>query len=495
MEKMSAKRDFKRISPGMVTYVIVMICLLAGFFLPWFTNYTADGDNAMMLQLIPEAVNKAFGTSIEISGSFFIQGAMIFSQDAFAVSANLIALAILLYALVTFLGLVAFIPIGVCTSKRRKGLLREGAEPLAVTGWMYIIETLSLLVIAFYLLTKYYMSEAIFDSSDLVAIDLLMICVFAVIWIMYFVQCIYYKSQSGSGVIKTILSLLAIVALALTMFCASNGGDFNGITFSGIDKLAENSLHGKVGFIEGLSGFDLVESMAVTGAFKDAGADVAYYFAFVTMILIMFNFLCDIWGLGTHATKGGKIFGIIRYALELACAVVTCIIIAAKDDTVIKMGIAIYGIIIVALIQLILDISRLAAKRPEPVLKSAKPVKETEKPAPVEAKIVKEYSAPVAPDGFYDVAAPVAALPPVYTRAYEYEDDAFIRTLTATERSEFYALFIDKVKGNFYYLPEYRIGGDNREFFSELFIRLGNVMDVMSRQLMSKVYQWAGRLD
>lgn len=75
---------------------------------------------------------------------------------------------------------------------------------------------------------------------------------------------------------------------------------------------------------------------------------------------------------------------------------------------------------------------------------------------------------------------------PVYDTQFTY--DPFINTLTPDERSEFGDVFISHRHGIQNYLPTYVIGGDNREFFSLLFIQLGHYRRFISQALMDKMY-------
>ncbi len=43
-------------------------------------------------------------------------------------------------------------------------------------------------------------------------------------------------------------------------------------------------------------------------------------------------------------------------------------------------------------------------------------------------------------------------------------------------------------------LPDYQVGGDNKEFFNKLFINLGSIRERLSGELLEKLYQFAIRL-
>lgn len=72
----------------------------------------------------------------------------------------------------------------------------------------------------------------------------------------------------------------------------------------------------------------------------------------------------------------------------------------------------------------------------------------------------------------------------------QYTYDAFFHTLTPKQKSEFGDLFISNKYGTHNYLPVYVIGGDNRAFFSKVFIYLGRFRETISAGLLEKMYQY-----
>ena len=60
--------------------------------------------------------------------------------------------------------------------------------------------------------------------------------------------------------------------------------------------------------------------------------------------------------------------------------------------------------------------------------------------------------------------------------------------LTDSEKIEFSKLFLEKINGSFANVPDYVIGGDNKEFFSSIFIYLGKFRPMLSDGLMNKFY-------
>ena len=88
--------------------------------------------------------------------------------------------------------------------------------------------------------------------------------------------------------------------------------------------------------------------------------------------------------------------------------------------------------------------------------------------------------------------------PHVNTAGYDFYNsksfDPFISTLNAEERNSFTELFILKYKGTFPELPDYEVGGLNKEFFRKIFIYLGQYRDRIPNDLLGKIYQYSIKL-
>ena len=72
--------------------------------------------------------------------------------------------------------------------------------------------------------------------------------------------------------------------------------------------------------------------------------------------------------------------------------------------------------------------------------------------------------------------------------------DMFISSLTPAERDEFDRLFISRIYGENKRLPAYQIGGDNREFFSKIFVFMGRYRNVISEGLLEKIYNYSNSI-
>ena len=89
--------------------------------------------------------------------------------------------------------------------------------------------------------------------------------------------------------------------------------------------------------------------------------------------------------------------------------------------------------------------------------------------------------------------------PHVNTAGYDFYNsksfDAFIAMLNEEERNQFTELFILRFQGTMPELPEYQVGGDNKEFFRKVFIYLGQYRDRIPSGLLGKMYQFSLKLN
>ncbi len=86
----------------------------------------------------------------------------------------------------------------------------------------------------------------------------------------------------------------------------------------------------------------------------------------------------------------------------------------------------------------------------------------------------------------------------VQTAGYDFYNtrsfDPFIATLNDAERNEFTELFILRCRGDLAEIPAYTVGAPSKEFFRKIFVYLGKYRDMLSNELMSKIYQFSLKL-
>ena len=131
-------------------------------------------------------------------------------------------------------------------------------------------------------------------------------------------------------------------------------------------------------------------------------------------------------------------------------------------------------------------------------------------PQPVEEFVREEYAEAVSYEGGPVEGVAVAEEvnptfipsnepPQVQTAGYDFYNfksfDPFIATLDNMQRNQFTEIFILKYSGTMPEIPDYTVGGDNREFFRKLFIYLGQYRDRIPDTLLAKIYQFAIKLN
>lgn len=129
--------------------------------------------------------------------------------------------------------------------------------------------------------------------------------------------------------------------------------------------------------------------------------------------------------------------------------------------------------------------------KPEPVPEPAPAVVPEVKPEPVIVPEVKPEPKPEPVRTFNPVQhyafGPDGEL--IYTIRYGGPSDEFIDKLTNDEKIEFAMTFIEKSKGDVGNIPEYVIGGNNKKFFSSVFIYLGRIRGMITDGLLNKMFK------
>ena len=135
------------------------------------------------------------------------------------------------------------------------------------------------------------------------------------------------------------------------------------------------------------------------------------------------------------------------------------------------------------------------AYEPLPVYVAPEP--EQFEPAPAVEPVAEEPEyvepAPVAEP----LSAPLEEPEEEITRTvyiYGGATDEFMDTLTDNEKVEFVELFIKKSKGTVNGVPDYRIDGDNSDFFPAVFVHINRYRNIVSDALMTKMYKQLGKI-
>lgn len=218
---------------------------------------------------------------------------------------------------------------------------------------------------------------------------------------------------------------------------------------------------------------------------------IAFYLGLVVV------FANTVVALARISRKGGIIADLVRFIIVLLSALL--VTLAAADNNILWSLLS----VAVATLQIVIVIIVLVKSNKKAVETAAKEAGE----AAVAGFRTEEYAEAYAYEG-----GPVSGVlmaeevnpsflphePHVNTAGYDFYNsksfDPFIATLDANERNEFTETFILKFKGTMPELPDYEVGGDNKEFFRKIFIYLGQYRDRISQPLLMKMYQFSMKI-
>ena len=208
-------------------------------------------------------------------------------------------------------------------------------------------------------------------------------------------------------------------------------------------------------------------------------------------------------------TKKGLVFDVIRFIVQFIIGVAVCyLVIVSKTEEKLALILAIVAAA-VSLLQVVLCIIRkkLASPKAEKTVVEEKPISLPQ--PPVEEFVREEYAEALPYEGGPVEGVAVAEEvnptfipeepPQVQTAGYDFYNcksfDPFIATLDTTQRNQFTEIFVLKYNGTMPEIPNYEVGGDNKEFFRKLFIYLGQYRDRIPDGLLAKIYQFAIKLN
>lgn len=239
----------------------------------------------------------------------------------------------------------------------------------------------------------------------------------------------------------------------------------------------------------------LVYAAAWSEKLASDNADIGKTLLVVAVILVIVNLVLSF---ARITKKGGFGFDIFRYIVAI---VVAALVVYGTLGTAVMLYAAIAaGVALVQTIIAIIELKK-SKKKPEPVVEE--PVQED----PNKGFHVEEYAEAYPYEG-----GPVAGVvmaeevnpsflpqePHVNTAGYDFYNsksfDPFIATLNVEERNQFTELFILRFQGTLPEIPDYQVGGDNKEFFRKIFIYLGQYRDRIPSGLLGKMYQYSLKL-
>lgn len=489
---------------ALITYAVALVCLLVGFFVP----LGVKGVDGMLAMQLPDVVTKALALKTPLladGAAFSTPVPFLFFGITGTPEIDLAAWTVILYAAMTLIALILLIP--ACVSKK------QSATCLKIAYAVEIISAVVLILYTLLVMTRYgavSLNYAVFIALGGTLIALIL-------------QSFIYNKNGNGAAMRLILFVLAAVAVFMLF-------PISGIFSKSASKLADFSakLKATPSAFYGVDGLTLLYFVFGSDLLKIA-LDIDVYnfllviFGTIACAFVVFNLLVELGAL-THKTKSGRLmFGIWRYLLEMVFIALALIFTLLLEKDGASYGLFAFIILIIAFIQFVLYVARYireASRKKREKPDSAKPASAAElertanlyrsdekrfvanNPAP---PVIVNVSTPAAATAAQPQAQPAAAQSAaepqpapapsqegmVYTvkPIYDGPTDDFINTLSNEEKIEFAQVFLEKKKGTIAGIPSYRVGGDNKKFFSSVFIYFGRLHDLVSDGLMDKFFQ------
>ena len=535
----STKRPNKVVA--LITYIIALIALLLGLFLPWGPFPAAEGagvmDASWAFQL-PDALSRAVpvealvnlikpeGTLIE-GASPFAYSLIITLNGVIEGGYDLGALFTVLYALVVLAGLIALIPAIVSTAskKSKTNVALNAASFIEVLAFLFVACFVLVQLTNFTILAE--LNNAAPEGTTIETNyqwSYPLLGAFGGTFLMMVIQSIFYKK--GSGVFKFVLLLLSTLALMFAVYnvgavipqldapLSELIGKTEGLFDGKLYNLNSASMIGIIPvymlFCGGAEG-SLFPTLTATLEGMTAIEQTLFLCALILALLAIINFLLDAMGLCKTTKRYMLVSNIIRYVLEfVAAGLVIALPFFMKNDAgdpIAVTGLMSLVIAVLVLVALILNIIRLV--RFDKKNKKAKTAKTATvatgatagavaKRGPVAA--AEEVPAAAKEDAPYVYTPPVYATkeekktdgePEVYSPVlYNGPTDDFINTLSNEQKIEFSRVFLERQNGNLSFISDYVVSGKNEKFFNNIFIYFARLRSIVSNGLLNKMYEY-----
>lgn len=488
---------------ALFTYAITLICLLAGWFLP-LVGTGFEVENMLALQL-PDVLNKTFRLQLDMGNPFLYS----YPIELFGVTPefDLGAWIVLLYALVTVIGLICLIPAIAGSNEKRTSM-----------NVAFVIEALAAFVLGILILMQIQMLWAANANDIALPWSWNLTIAFGGALLMMIIQ--RMVCSGGSGVIKTVLFLLSSAAVLFAVFPVQYV-----ITSLAdpLSKLAGDNLVVGIYGLDGASGslISQVTSFFHYNYFADIFPMIAggksqamAIFTLILGLIVLINFMLDMLGIAKRTNKFMLVCNQIRYVIELLALIGVIIMVFVAGYT---FGLMLILLAILAVIQYIINLVRLIKYSKAKALAASEAVNDdypyydeledegatanaaVAEPLPEATTTTPEpqsdsYVAAALPAPAATVTEPTTV---VETRnviynvqtIYNGPSDSFINKLTNNEKIEFAKVFLERSQGNLSVIPDYKVGGENSKFFSCVIIYYSRVRDLVSDGLMNKLYQ------
>ena len=446
---------------AVITYCIALVCLLLGLFLPLYNG------NGLLFMALPSAFCKMFGIDGSVGEELSREFILNFGTGE---GYDIIPLLVLLYALITAAGVIMLIPVLACKAKKK------GANVCA-----YIIEVAAGIVLFVYTLIQMIAYSDFLNAGEgsfawdygLVAIA------FGGVMLMLIIQSVGYKKSSGW--VKFICAVLGMIAVTCLL------------DIPALFRLEKSEIFGGsffVGYYNDIDGITTLNSFLTDGGafFGPSGVKVfTGTVVGISAIIVLVNFAIDIIALATNTTKASLVVDIIRYAAEVVLLLISIVMLFVLNVQQLSPGLLMIVMFGAGVIQLIITSIRCGRYRPAKKREESTPAENAAIPV-----VQTVYAQPAYVQPAYIPATPVTAGGEIVyapREVYRGPSDDFIAKLEESEKIEFAKTFLDKQKGPCPELPDYVVGGDNKEFFTSIFLYLGKYRSLISDGLMSKIYQ------
>ena len=317
------------------------------------------------------------------------------------------------------------------------------------------------------------------------------------------------KQKKGAVVVRWINYVIGLAFVIVAMYSLTQPSmqmvGIVGLVVTAISvALATCLAVAAIGKAAWLNGLQVLLTVVYAILFVTAGAVLSELNGLIFLILAVVVALVIAIGLVRIYADRAYASDLVRYILELIVALVLAVVLVLEklDDN--KYQIFALIAAAVTILQLILVAAQIKASSKKEVAEAREA---TEKEV-TSGFTVEEYAVaypyeggPVAGVEMAQEVNPTytpGKVQPVATAGYDFYNcksfDPFIATLDNEERNQFTELFILKYKGVMPEIPDYEVGGDNREFFRKVFIYLGQYRDRIPNGLLTKMYNFSVKL-
>ncbi|MDE7453430.1 MAG: hypothetical protein K2N22_03380, partial [Clostridia bacterium] len=298
-----------------ITYAIAVACLLLGLLLPF---YHGKGVEGMLVMQLPNAVGIVFNKPVDLGNAFAASYPVpLFGLEK--VVMDVTAYAVVLYAIITFLALLAFIPMGITFKKSGK----------VTRIFAYIIEIAAVLVLTVYLIAAMVVAQLSGTAQQ----HINMWVAFGGALLMLIIQCFVNKGGKAAGVKLVLLLLSGIVLCGLYSFYFATP-KFSELWTKVADKLhCSPDLYGITGLgdVSGISNTHALlgtKFAEVLKAYTAAADKTLIILGAIIGVMTLFNFFTDVIALSTNGGRKGLIFNTVRYGIPFLAAICLFITVA-----------------------------------------------------------------------------------------------------------------------------------------------------------------------